>query len=527
MGLENLNTNTREPFQMNRSIRRQMKRDEARIARRLQKAEGGQKARDEGPEFSGRGRRYELSDRTRAIPYGGLPVIHELVHKVGLVQRLDEQLRLLKIHRPYLDSDHILNIAFNLLCGGRSLEDIEVRRNDAAFLDALGARSIPDPTTAGDYARRFSAEDLRVLQRLFNDVRVCLSQQQPESFRQETARIDADGTYVHTSGECKEGMDINYKGDWGFHPLLVSFANTGEPLWVLNRPGNRPSHEGAPELFDESIELMRRAGFEDILLRGDTDFSLTAHFDKWNEQGVRFVFGYDTSKNLVQHAQSTDESEYERLVRSADEAFGKQVRAKPPRVKDAIVRARGFKNLTLEQEDLIEFDYKPTKTRETYRMVALRKTLRVQKGQLCLGIETRYHFYVTNDRSLSMAEVVRESNDRCNQERLIDQLKHGVRALRAPLNNLVAKNAYMVMAALAWSIKAWFALSLPLSPRWRERHRAVRDKILHMEFDTFVQNFILLPAQILRSGRRRVVRFLAWRPSLPTVFRLVDALDGS
>ncbi len=512
---------------MNRTIRRQMRRGEQRIRRRLKKAEGGQRKRGDGPEFSTGGRKYEVAERTRATPYGGIPVMHQLVQKLGLVEKIDEQLKLLKIHRPYFDSDHILNIAFNALCGGRSLEDIEVRRNDIVYLDALGARSIPDPTTAGDYARRFTAEVLLVLQMVINEIRVAVWRQQPESFRKETARIDADGTYVGTTGECKEGMNINYKGDWGFHVLMVSLANTGEPLWLLNRPGNRPSHEGAPALFDKSIELMRRAGFEDILLRGDTDFSLTRHFDKWHEQGVRFVFGYDARKNLVELAQGGDESEYRRLVRAADEALDKQQRAKPPRFKRAIVRSKGYKTFNLRHEDLFEFDYKPSKAKRTYRMVALRKTIDVEQGQFCLDVETRYHFYITNDWSLSMEEVVRESNDRCNQERLIDQLKNGVRALRAPLNNLVANNAYMVMTSLAWSIKAWFALSLPVSPRWRRKHGAVRDEVLRMEFDTFVQNFILLPAQILMSGRQRIVRFLAWRPSLPTLFRFVDGIDGS
>lgn len=515
---------------MKQTIRRKMKRGERAIARRLEKAEGGQVPRGDGPEFSGGGRRYEFASRTRAMPYGGIPVIHDLLQKLGFVDLLDEQLKLLKINRPYFESDHILNIAFNVLCGGRSLEDIELRRNDTAYLDALGARAIPDPTTAGDYARRFSAEDLLVLQMVINDTRVAVWKKQPESFRQKTARIDADGTLVDTTGACKEGMDVNYKGGWGFHPLLISFANTGEPLWILNRSGNRSSHEGAAPLFDQSIALMRRAGFDDILLRGDTAFALTTHFDDWDEDGVRFVFGYNAFKNLVNRAEDADESEYQRLIRHAQrahEAHDKKRRAKPPRVKERIVRERAFKNLTLQHEDLFDFEYQPSACDKAYRMVALRKTILVEKGQLCLGTEIRYHFYVTNDRSLSMQEVVREANDRCNQERLIDQLKHGVRALHAPLNNLVANNAYMVMAALAWSIKAWFALSLPISPRSRKKDRALRDKVLHMEFATFVQSFVLLPAQVLRSGRKLIIRFLAWRPGLEIIFRLVDSIDGS
>jgi len=512
---------------VNQILRRQLARGERQIARRLKKVEGGRPARGKGPEFRGRHRRYEVADRTRAIPYGGLPLVHELVRKLGLVDKIDEQLNVLRLHRPYFDSDHILNIAFNLLCGGQSLEDIEIRRNDAVFLDALGARTIPDPTTAGDFCRRPTREDLWVLQMIFNDVRVALWKQQPESFRRQTARIDADGTFIKTTGECKEGMEVNYKGDWGYHALLVSFANTAEPLFIHNRPGNRPSHEGAAPLFNEAIKVAKRGGFEDILLRGDTDFSLTAHLDGWDQAGVRFIFGYDASKGLVGRAENLDDSGYEQLERCADEAFDKVRRARPRRVKEAIVKARGFKNLVLQREDLAEFDYQPRKSKKAYRIVALGKDILVEKGQLTLGNENRYFFYITNDRSLTKEQVVREANDRCNQERLIDQLKNGCRALRAPLGDLVANNTYMVIGALAWSIKQWFALSLPVAPRWRERHERIQREVLAMEFATFVQRFVMLPAQVLSSGRRAIIRFLAWRPDLHTVFRLVEALDGS
>ena len=100
---------------------------------------------------------------------------------------------------------------------------------------------------------------------------------------EQTARIDGDGTLVPTTGACKEGMDISYNGIWGYHPLVVSLANTGEPLFLKNRSGNRPSHEGVIPYFDKAIALCRRAGFRDILLRGDTDFALTTAFDRWTD----------------------------------------------------------------------------------------------------------------------------------------------------------------------------------------------------------------------------------------------------
>lgn len=168
-----------------------------------------------------------------------------------------------------------------------------------------------------------------------------------------------------------------------------------------------------------------------------------------------------------------------------------------------------------------EFEHRPSKATRSYRIVVLRKLIDEERGQLCVGTDFRYFFYVTNDRSLTQAEVIAEWNDRCNQENLIAQLKGGVRALHAPLNTLEANWAYMVIASLAWSFKAWAALLLPVAPRWRERHEAERTRLLRM---AFVQSFILIPAQVLRRGRQLVIRLLAWRPALPTFFRLLDAL---
>jgi len=505
------------------TVRQKLDGAKREIERRLKPLEGGLEPRESGgPEFRGQGVQYEVSDRVQAISAGGIGAIHQLCIHIGLVDAIDTRLAILKRHRPYYESDHVLNIAFNILSGGQVLDDIEVRRNDVAFLNALGARSIPDPTTAGDFLRRFEEADIQILMDIINDVRVDVWKRQPPSFFAETARIDADGSIVETTGECKEGMDMSYKGVWGYHPLMVSLANTGEPLYIVNRSGNRPSEEGAPEYFAQAIELCRRGGWKDILLRGDTAFSQTSYFDRWEDGEVRFVFGYDAMKPLVARANAIEEAEYAELVRRAEVAF--EPRAKQPRVKEAIVRERGYKNMRLEREDMAEFDYRPGKCKHTYRVVVLRKTIVEERGQLCLGQSHLYFFYITNDRKMSTRDVVREANNRCGQENLLDEVKNGVRALHAPVNTLAANWAYMVIASLAWSIKVWFALTLPISPRWRQRHEADRNRVLRMDFRTFLQRIILVPAQILRTGRRLIFRFLAWRPDLPILFRLLDAL---
>jgi hypothetical protein len=466
---------------------------------------------------------YELSDRVRGLGPGGIGVMHLVARQTGLADAIDRRLHLLKVHLPYHESDHVLNIAYNILAGGTCLEDIERWRNDEVYLDALGAERIPDPTTAGDFCRRFDRRDIEILMSTVNDVRVKVWQEQPSEFLEE-AIIEGDGSMAETTGQCKEGMDINHKGQWGYHPLLVSLANTAEPLYLVNRRGSRPSHEGAAVRFDQSIALCKRAGFKKILLRGDTDFTQTKELDRWDEGGVRFLFGFDAKENLVTKAETLGQRAWKRLKRPAKYEVKTEPRPRPTNMKERVVRDRGFENIRLASEEVAEFDYRPRYCKKTYRMVVVRKNLSVARGEAVLFDDVRYFFYITNDRETPADEIVLLANARCNQENLIEQLKNGVRAMQMPVDNLLSNWAYMVMASLAWTLKAWFALLLPQTGRWATKHKAEKQSVLRMEFKRFANAFVQVPCQIVRSGRRIVYRLLAWNPWQHVFLRGVDAL---
>ena len=207
-----------------------------RIQKRLDRS--WQPIRDE-PVLEGGNVCYEVSGRVQAVGCGGLGLIQQVVETTGLRPAIDEKVQVLKRRQPYFESDNVLTMALNLIAGGRCLDDIERHRGNEAFLDAVGARRIPGASTAGDFLRRFGAEDVEHLMEAMNRASANVWRGRPKSERR-LAVIDVDGTIVDTTGECKEGMDIAYNGRWGFGPLVVSLANSHEVLWTLNRPASRP-----------------------------------------------------------------------------------------------------------------------------------------------------------------------------------------------------------------------------------------------------------------------------------------------
>ncbi len=221
---------------MNKRNHRILMRDKRNLEKRLERRRFADQPQ---PMFKDPNILYALPERVRAIGYGGIGAIHKLVCKLKLNRSIDQDIELLKFHVPYHESDHVLNIVYNVVSGGTCLEDIERLRNDESYMDALGASRIPDPTTAGDFLRRFDAPTILRLQEKFNEARKKVWSLQDESFRKE-AVIDVDGTIAETMGECKDGIGIAYNGVWGYAPLIVTLANTNEVLYLINRPGNRP-----------------------------------------------------------------------------------------------------------------------------------------------------------------------------------------------------------------------------------------------------------------------------------------------
>jgi hypothetical protein len=484
-----------------KNIAKKLRKSKRKIGKRTKRVNWEDQAT---PMFSGGNIYYDIDSRHSATPYGGIGNIHQLAMRSGLIDEIDRRIKLLKRHLPYHESDHILNIAYNYLVGGSCLQDIELLRNDIAWLNALGAEIIPDPTTAGDFLRRFTEDDIREFMDVKNTVRSRIWQRQPKSFLRE-AVINVDGTIAPTCGECKEGMDISYNGQWGYHPLVISLHNTREPLFIVNRSANAASHQGSAPWIDQSLDLVCEH-FKKVQLRGDTDFSLTANFDKWDER-CTFIFGMDAMPNLKKMACRISEWQpLEKLAKISDNP-----RRKTDNIKREVVINREYKRIETVAEDIAEISYQPGKCEKPYRLIILRKTQDVLKGTRYLFDEFRYFFYITNDWRRSSEELIRFYRKRSDHENDIDQLKNGVKALSPISDTLVSNWALMTIASMAWDLKAWFGLLLP--------YRPLGLSIVRMEFKRFLNTFVRIPCLIIRTGRRLCYRIVGYNDKLQHVIK--------
>jgi len=495
---------------VHRDTQKKLEKRKRKIAKKLKKKNWEDQPR---PMFSGSNIHYDIDGRHSGISCGGIGIIHQMVQKMGLPDEINSKLELLKRHLPYHESDHILNIAYNILSGGTCLEDIELRRNDEAYLNALGAQIIPDPTTAGDYLRRFDQKDIILLMDIVNDIRKHIWLRQSLQFKKE-AVLNVDGTITPTTGECKEGMDISYDGQWGYHPLVVSLAGTREPLYIVNRPGNVPSHTDSAFWIDKGLDLVLDV-FEMVYVRGDTDFSLTANFDRWAQRCI-FVFGMDARSNLIKIADGIDE--WELFEREEKYTVKTKERKRPVNVKDQVVKRRNFKKIQTESEYLAEFTYQPGKCQRSYRMIVLKKKINIIRGEVPLFDNNRYFFYITNDEIRSAREVVEFYRDRADHENDIEQLKNGAKALQAPSDNLISNWAYMVIASLAWNMKAWYGLLIP--------YRPLGKAIVRMEFKRFVNTFINIPCLIIKTGRKICYRFIGYNKKMKSMLTFSEMLKS-
>jgi hypothetical protein len=442
--------------------------------------------------FRNRRVRIRIQPRGQVTPYGGLGLAHALVQGLGLPRAIDRGVPIFKLHRPYYESDHVLTHTYNLFAGGDCIEDIASLQASEAFQHLVGACRVPDPTTAGDFLRRFEPAHLDRLQKVFDDAHEKVWKALPRKQRR-VATVDLDSTIKEVYGECKQGADFSYTGKWSYHPLLVSLEETNECLRLINRPGNRTSMEGADTALAEVLARLVRC-FDQVRVRGDSacyQQTLIRACDA--EPQVRFAFVMKTCPQLVARAEALPPEAYHRFDGERPEEAARKARAQARRrrhrTRRSRARARGYRTLRTTEQWVAEFRYRPSWAKREYRVIVRRQTVATSQGQQRLFAKVHYRFVITTIEEGSPTDVVRFAYGRCAQENTIEQLKNGIAAMKMPTGELRANAVFLMAGQLAWNLRAW--LSLLALPR----------ESLHWEWKRFRHAFVYVAAQVGTRAR--------------------------
>jgi hypothetical protein len=469
----------------------------------------------------------ETAHRVTVTRFGGLALAEQFCRRHGVAALIDEHVEVLKLHMPYHESDHVLAQALNLYVGGTCLEDMTVLQHDEAVLRMVGAGRLPDPTTAGDFLRRFDTEQhpeaLTGLRHANNELgqRVWrkLSRRQRRRRKREWCVIDLDGHIKELYGVQKEGADFSYNGKWSYQPLIVSMASTGECLGVRNRPGNVRSGDGADEVVNEVLEWTTNH-FDHILVRGDSDFDRQALREVIEHHGGFFAFVGRAQKGRPEQAAALPEDAYRPFLTRAErqrqrrkDDHGTKPRRKKRNRRRQRARQRNYKERLQTKQWVAETTYQPPGQPNIYRLVIRRKLIEHRKGQVHLFDDHEYAWVVTNlPDDFSAEDVIDHTYQRCDQENVIEQMGSGLACWRMPVAEFDGNSAWLEIARLAWNMAKWIAqLSLP-------------KEVVRWEWKRFRLHYVLVPAQIIKRARQMWVRLMGARSTTEPLLLAFDTL---
>ncbi len=434
----------------------------------------------------------EPSDTT---PYGGLSLAASLVRSLGIAKDLNRDLSLLSAHRPFHESDHVLTHVYNLYAGGTCIEDIADLQTSEPVRRILGANRVPDPTTAGDFLRRFDAGSLRSLDRVIDQAQEKVWKRRYGKGKAERAIVDLDSCVRPVYGDQKEGTDFTYKGSFGYHPLVISLAGTLECLRLVNRSGNEASAAGSEDHLRELFPMLGRH-FKQVIVRGDSAFAKQAIFDACEESGHSFAIVSSQQQNFASLFEALPGEAWKPYrQREKNEVPARKRRKRGRNRRQERARARNKRDLQLKKQWIAEIPYRPERSDRTYRLIARYQEIE-EHEQGHLFMLTRFRFILSNlPSSVSAEKVMDLTYQRCDQENLIEQLQSGVTALRMPTGGMFSNAAFMTCARLAHNLKPWLAqLALP-------------QETMRWEWKRFRRAFVYCAARVVHTARQTHVRF--------------------
>jgi len=455
----------------------------------------------------------ESDPRGEMTHYGGLVLAQQFVRRFRVAQRVDESLGLFKRYAPYHESDHVLALAYTLYADGTCLEDQSALQGSEAVRRLVGACRIPDPTTAGDFLRRFTTtQAVEQLSGVTDQVQEAVWLKLPRHVRRrrkkhELALVDLDGHIKPLYGVQKEGADFSYNGRWSYQPLVVSLGGSGECLKVVNQPGNFRSSEAAAKALKEVLPLVKRH-FRNAIVRGDTDFDRSDVYNEAIEEGAYFAIGGRLYQNRAALVEAIAEERWQPFVPRADreERSGPSRHGRTANCRQQKAQARGFRTLRTVKQWVSEIAYQPSGLGSACRMIVRRILIEERDGQGALFEHFRYRLVLSNlPRSYTAGQVIDITYQRCDQENVIEQFGQGIAGWRMPVAEFMGNSAWLQIARLAWNLGKWIAqIALP-------------SEVVRWEWKRFRRHFVYIAAKVLKEGRSLVVRLAGSHRFLPEI----------
>lgn len=453
----------------------------------------------------------ESDPRGEITHYGGLVLAQQFVRRFGVAKRIDESLELFKRHAPYHESDHVLALAYTLYTDGTCLEDQAGLQGSEAVRRLVGACRIPDPTTAGDFLRRFrAAQDVGQLSAVTDEVEEAVWSKLSRKVRRqrkkhEYALVDLDGHIKPLYGVQKEGADFSYDKRWSYQPLVVTLGGSGECLKVVNQPGSARSSDAAAKALEDVLPLVKRH-FQNAIVRGDTDFDRSDVFNAAIDAGAYFAIGGRLHPNRAALAQAIGAARWKPFVPRADREQRPARHGRTANCRQQKAAARGYRTLRTVKQWVSEIAYQPAGLDCACRMIVRRVLIEQTDGQGALFEHYRYRLVLTNlPRSYTAGQIVDISYQRCDQENVIEQFGHGIAGWRMPVAEFIGNSAWLEIARLAWNLGKWIAqLALP-------------GEVVRWEWKRFRRHFVYIAAKVLKTGRRLVVRLAGSHRYLPDI----------
>ena len=433
----------------------------------------------------------------------GLVIIRQLIERLGIAQAINAGLRLLRRHKPYAESDHILTLLYNLLSGGETLNDVNRLGDDPALLRVLGTEQVPHATSVGDFLARFKPKKADREQRPLRKLREVIEGVQQRAFallprqRRKVATLDWDSSNHEVYGEQKEGADFAYDKTRCYNVLYATLAETGDVLYQDLREGNTYTSAGTAAVLPATIERVSEH-FRQVRMRADSGFYDQEIVKICAQRQVQFFIVAKQYKNLLKAVHAIPEDawkSFEPKQMNKGDRTGKKRRRQHNR-KRTITLARRPNTWFKGKPQVASIRFRPATWDTSHRFV-IKRTPIVDKDDQQLYLDDglrRYSYYivVTNSQDSDTA-VLRTAQGRGNQENLIKDFKHGLGLSHVPTGVLAANQAYVLIAALAWNLKTWMLNLLRLGDG------AV------MRCKRFLYLWISQAAVVAKSGRDTVV----------------------